>query len=77
MGPGTLELEGSVPNITRPDAVPEVDAGHSRCLAFEHRVQYADIVVGVPEIGEQRDRTHVVTLAHLPPQIDRDRSVTN
>ena len=34
-------------------------------LAFDHRVQDADVVVCVTEIGEQHDRTHGITLAHL------------
>jgi hypothetical protein len=63
-------LEARVPDVAGLQPVAKIDTNRSGRLALDHCVQDADVMVGMTEIGEQHDRTHGVTLAHLLPLLE-------
>ena len=63
--PGAAQLEARVPDIARIDAVPKVQSDDTWRLAFEHRMEHADVVIREPEVGEKSNRTHGETLARI------------
>ena len=49
-------IERTGPDVAPWDLVADVDDPGPRCDPFDHAVDHADELVGVPEVGEEGDR---------------------